>query len=174
MKKLFFALWPDDETRQKLVQLQQVIDAKGLRQVPGQNLHATLVFLGNVDETTETAIQQHVAGISVEPFTLTFDQLSYWRRPRILCLTCRQFGPEAVALAEALDKAAADCGVQTDTRPYTPHITLARQARAIEQDFSPITWRAESFCLMESCSEPGGVTYKVLQQWPLAERNLKQ
>jgi 2'-5' RNA ligase len=169
MKKLFFALWPDDETRQKLVQLQQTINAKRVRWVSGQNLHTTLVFLGNVDEATETAIKQSVAGISSEPFTLTFDRLSFWRRPRILCLTCQQFGQEVVALAEALDKAAADCGVRTDTRPYTPHITLARQARAIEQDFTPIIWRASSFCLMQSCSEPEGVYYKVLQQWPFTK-----
>jgi 2'-5' RNA ligase len=169
MKKLFFALWPEDETRQELMRLQKAIDAKGVRWVPGQNLHATLVFLGNVDEATEAAIKQGVAGISIEPLTLTFDQLSYWSRPRILCLTCRQFGQEVVALAEALDKAAADCGLQTDTRPYTPHITLARQARAVEQNFTPVIWHAKSFCLMESCSEPGGVYYKVLQQWPLAK-----
>lgn len=169
MKKLFFALWPDDETRQKLVQLQQTINIKRVRWVSGQNLHATLVFLGNVDEATETAVKQRVAGISSEPFTLTFDRLSYWGRPRILCLTCQQFGQEVVALAEALDKAAADCCVRTDTRPYTPHITLARQARAIEQDFTPIIWHASSFCLMQSCSEPEGVYYKILQQWPFTK-----
>jgi len=165
MKKLFFALWPSDETRQELMRLQKSIDAKGIRQVPAQNLHATLVFLGNVDEATEVVLKQRVTDIFIEPFTLTFDQLSYWSRPRILCLTCRQFGQEVVALAEALDQVAADCGIRTDTRPYTPHITLARKARAIEQDFTPIIWQAESFCLMESCSVPEGVYYKVLQQW---------
>jgi 2'-5' RNA ligase len=169
MKKLFFALWPSDETRQELMRLQKVIEAKGIRQVPGQNLHVTLVFLGNVDEATEAAIKQSVGTIPIEPFTLTFDRLSYWSRPKVLCLTCQQFGQEVVDLAEALDKVAADCGLQTDTRPYTPHITLARQARPTEQDFAPVTWHAESFCLMESCSEPGGVYYKVLQQWPLAK-----
>lgn len=169
MKKLFFALWPDDETRQTLMRLQKSIEAKGIRWVPGQNLHATLVFLGTVDEAAEAAIKQSVGSISIEPFTLTFDRLSYWSRPRVLCLTCRQFGQEVVDLAEALDKAAVDCGLQTDTRPYTPHITLARQAWPVEQDFAPMTWHAKSFCLMESCSESGGVYYKVLQQWPLAK-----
>lgn len=167
MKKLFFALWPDDETRQSLMHVQTSMEAKRMKWVSGQNLHVTLVFLGNVDEATEAMIKERAADISSEPFVLIFDQLSYWGRPRILCLTCRQFGREVVDLAEALDQAAADCGVETDTRPYTPHITLARQARAIDQEVVPITWRADSFYLMESCGTPEGVIYKVLQKWPL-------
>jgi 2'-5' RNA ligase len=167
MKKLFFALWPNDETRQGLMRLQTSMEAKRMKWVSGQNLHVTLVFLGNVDEETEAMVKRRAADISAEPFVLTFDQLSYWSRPRILCLTCRQFGHEVVDLAGALDQAAADCGVETDTRPYTPHITLARQARAIEQEFAPIAWCADSFCLMESCGTSEGVIYKVLRKWPL-------
>jgi len=105
----------------------------------------------------------------VPPFELTFDSLSYWSRPRILCLTCQQATPEAAAmLAIALETTAENCGLQTDTRPYTPHITLARHARYLpDVKLEPIIWRADSFCLAESCSEPDGVIYKVIQQWPL-------
>lgn len=71
-------------------------------------------------------------------------------------------------LASALTEAAENCGLQTDTRPYTPHVTLARHARYLpEVKFEPVIWRAEAFCLVESCSEPGGVIYKVMQRWPL-------
>ncbi len=167
--RLFFALWPDDETRQALAGLSQSIAAKGFKWVQLHNLHVTLVFLGQVDKDVESLIKESVAGIAVPPFELTFDSLSYWSRPRILCLTCRQPAPEAVAmLAIALDTAAANCGLQTDTRPYTPHITLARHARYLpDVKFEPIIWRADSFCLVKSCSEPEGVCYKVIQQWPL-------
>jgi 2'-5' RNA ligase len=73
-----------------------------------------------------------------------------------------------MALVAALTEAAASCGLQTDTRPYTPHITLARHAKYLpDVKFEPIVWSAETFCLVESCSEPDGVVYKVLQQWPL-------
>ncbi|MGZ8158458.1 MAG: RNA 2',3'-cyclic phosphodiesterase [Methylobacter sp.] len=167
--RLFFALWPDDETRQTLARLSQSIAAKGCKWVQPHNLHATLVFLGQVNEDVASLIRQLAAGIAVPPFELTFDRLSYWSRPRVLCLTCRQPVPEAaMMLASALTEAAENCDLQTDTRPYTPHITLARHARYLpEVTFEPIIWRAEAFCLVESCSEPGGVIYKVIQQWPL-------
>lgn len=170
MSKLFFALWPDDQTRQELVQLSQSIRVAGLKPVQPQNLHVTLVFLGSVDSTTELLIKQSVDGISSEPFVLTFDQLSYWSRPKVLCLTCRQPAQGCVTLAAALDTAVANCGIQTDKRPYLPHITLARHVRHLPDiNIKPIVWRAESFCLVESCSEPDGVQYKVIQQWPFAK-----
>ena len=166
--RLFFALWPDDETRQALARLSQSITTKGFKWVQPHNLHVTLVFLGAVNADTELLIKQSVADITAQPFTLTFDSLSYWNRPRILCLTSRQPVPNPAAmLVSALETAVADYGLHTDTRPYIPHITLARHARYLpDVKIEPIVWRAEAFCLVESCSEPDGVCYKVRQQWP--------
>ncbi|MDO9049108.1 MAG: RNA 2',3'-cyclic phosphodiesterase [Methylobacter sp.] len=166
--RLFFALWPDDETRQALARLSQSVADQGLKWVRSHNLHVTLVFLGYVGAETESLIKQSVADITTQPFTLTFDSLSYWSKPKILCLTCRQPVPEpAIMMASMLQTAAANCGLHTDTRPYTPHITLARHVRYLPDiKIEPIVWRAEAFCLIESCSEPDGVCYKVIQQWP--------
>ena len=165
--RLFFALWPDDQTKLELVRLNKSIAAKGFRPVQPDNIHITLVFLGNVDATSELLIKQSVSGISAKPFVLTFDRLSYWSRPKVLCLTCSQLVDEVEILVAALNREVASCGLQTDTRPYQPHITLARHARYLPDiKFEPIIWRAESFCLVESCSELDGVCYKVRQQWP--------
>ncbi len=77
---------------------------------------------------------------------------------------------ECDALVAALDAAVASCGIQTDKRPYLPHITLARHAGHLPDiTIKPIVWRAESFCLVESCSEPDGVQYKVMQRWPFIQ-----
>jgi 2'-5' RNA ligase len=169
--RLFFALWPDDKTRQALVRLHQAIAAKRSKLVQPHNLHVTLVFLGQVDAVAESVLKQAVADITTQPFTLTFDRLSYWRRPRILCLTCQQPAPEpAISLVSALEAAAADCGLQTDARPYTPHITLARHVRNLPDiKIEPLIWRAEAFSLVESCSEPEGVRYRVIKQWPFTK-----
>jgi len=165
--RLFFALWPDDQTRLELVRLGQSIEAKGFRPVQSQNVHVTLVFLCNVDAASELLIKHGVTGISAKPFVLTFDQLNYWSKPKILCLSCLHMPDEVESLVAALNREVAGCGLQTETRPYSPHITLARHAWYLPDiNFEPIVWRAESFCLVESCSEPGGVNYKVRQQWP--------
>ncbi len=168
MKRLFFALWPEPEIRQALQRVSQLIPASDIKAVRPRNYHVTLVFLGNVDDATALLIRQRIGAISAKTFALSFDQLSYWRRPRVLCLSCSNALADYVNLAAALEQEVSACGLQIESQPYTPHITLARRARrAAEIRFEPILWRAETFCLVESCSEPGGVVYRVLQQWPL-------
>jgi RNA 2',3'-cyclic 3'-phosphodiesterase len=168
MKRLFFALWPDHQTRQSLLRLSHLMLAQTMKAVRPRNYHVTLVFLGNVDESTELLITQRVEAIAAQGFELSFDQLSYWRQPKVLCLTSRHAVGEAAALVAALEKQVSECGLHIETQPYIPHVTLARHARsAPEISFAPIVWRAESFCLVESCSQSSGVVYKVLRQWSL-------
>ncbi|MDD5578408.1 MAG: RNA 2',3'-cyclic phosphodiesterase [Methylobacter sp.] len=168
LSRLFFALWPDEAIREKLRLLCQSIQAKEFKWVSPQNFHVTLVFLGNIDKIAELMIAQSAAVISVEPFVVTFDRLTYWSKPKVLCLTSRQQPPcELGMLVEALSLAVENCGLQVDTKPYNPHITLARHGRAFtERDYEPIVWRASSFCLVESYNKPDGVFYKVIRQWP--------
>jgi 2'-5' RNA ligase len=164
--RLFFALWPDDQIRLKLLRLNQSLEVQGFKPVQPHNLHATLVFLGLIDIASELLIKHGVITISAKPFVLTFDQLSYWSKPKVLCLTCSHIPDEIEKLVTALNWEVASCGLQTETRPYMPHITLARHAGYLpDVEFEPIVWHAEAFCLVESCSEQGAVNYKVRQQW---------
>ncbi len=166
--RLFFALWPDSETRQILESSRQTILSNDFKWVSPHNFHVTLVFLGQIDTATAAILSQAVTDISVTPFTLTFDQLIFWSSPRILCLTCRQPTQLALDLASAMETAVASCGLETDPRPYIPHITLARNAHYLpEAIIKPIRWNAEAFCLVKSCSTPSGVYYEVLERWPL-------
>jgi 2'-5' RNA ligase len=72
--RLFFALWPGEQTRLELARFVQSIEAKGFNPVQPQNIHVTLVFLGNVDVASELLIKNYVTGISAKPFVLTFDR----------------------------------------------------------------------------------------------------
>lgn len=166
MKRLFFALWPNFETRIQTDSVSQLIFSKELKKVKADNLHVTLVFLGNIDAELEIIIRQSMKNISVQPFTLYFDQLDFWRSPRVLCLTTLQYDQQLSILVERLKKELKTCGVTVEDRLYKPHITLARKARrVIERDVQPIEWLAQSFCLVESISTLDGVHYQVLQRW---------
>jgi 2'-5' RNA ligase len=107
-----------------------------------------------------------MAAIKAEPFTLRFDQLSYWRKPRILCLTCSR--PDAAALQLAADISAplAALQIDLDTRPYSPHVTIARHVTVKpEIVFEPLPWRAEEFALVESVATRNGTVYQPLHTW---------
>jgi len=66
-RRLFFALWPDDDTRQLIRNnLKKVIQHGGGKRVPEENLHLTLSYLGSVDEATQRCIEQFADTLDFE------------------------------------------------------------------------------------------------------------
>lgn len=165
MKRLFFALWPDQETRLKCAALAAALKSVGRPVAPG-NLHVTLTFLGNVDADIESKLTEAAALIEFDPIAINFDALSHWQKPRIICLTATRQDAAAAALAERLNALAAALGIPVETRPYQAHVTLARKAQqGLPVAFEPIVWRSEAFCLAESTDGPNGTLYRVLHAW---------
>lgn len=170
MKRLFFALWPDDDTRRQCVNLIRTMACKHGRAVQPGNLHVTLTFLGNVDAATELLVVEAAAEIHAPNMVITFDQVDFWRKPRILCLSSTNPDPSVTSLATSLNAMAAEYGVPVDERPFAPHVTLVRKARRPARvEFEPIAWPADSFCLVESCTLPEGVEYRVIKRWGKSE-----
>lgn len=167
MRRLFFALWPDDAIRQHCLDVVNKLSGQGLRPVAPKNLHVTLLFLGNIDAEQQAGISAAADALSVPPIMeLTFDRLSFWKKPAIYCLTGRRFDREVAALVEQLASIATQYGVMVDERPFKPHITLARKAKAsVVIEFESIIWRAGALCLAESCSTADGVEYRVIKRW---------
>ena len=170
MKRLFFALWPDESTRQRCKDIASLLRDHG-RPVAATNLHITLVFLGSVDEAKQAAMTQAAANIVVQSMTLTFNRLDYWKKPAVVCLCTEQIDPVVSSLVDQLTAAAIQNGIAVDLRPYEAHVTLLRKAKSpSEIQFNPIPWQADTFCLVESCSTPSGVEYRVIQRWGLSNQ----
>jgi len=166
MKRLFFALWPSDTVRKQIDAFNRAMPSAHLKKVNPENLHVTLVFLGNVDTESEKMLKQHVSDIKVEPFVLHFDQLAFWSKPRILCLVTQHYDEQLLMLFNALKSKVEQCGIKIEKRPYMPHVTIARKAgELIEAETFSIDWPAQSFCLVESCGTADGVRYQVIQRW---------
>ncbi|WP_273150410.1 RNA 2',3'-cyclic phosphodiesterase [Methylophaga thiooxydans] len=168
MKRLFFALWPDDNSRQQIAQINQQITFPDIRKLIPDNLHITLVFLGNVDDAIATAVQQRAGDIIAPPISLQFDELDYWVKPKVVCLTCQRQPKAVYQLVNALTAMLTEYPVRVEQRPYRAHITLARKAKQRpELNFSPVVINADSFALVESISTEKGVRYQVRERWLL-------
>ncbi|PPD03044.1 MAG: RNA 2',3'-cyclic phosphodiesterase [Methylobacter sp.] len=166
MPRLFFALWPDENTRQALTTLSELLVKKGVKPVTPENLHVTLAFLGQVNAEQAQFLLEHANGVHCKPVQLCFDQLSYWKKPRVLCLSARETPVALAELARDLSGLGLACGLEMDGRPYVPHVTLAKKvSKALVLEFEPIDWLANAFVLAESVSQPGGVRYEPVKRW---------
>ena len=70
MKRLFFALWPDDEVRAKLLDKARLLPINTGHHVPPENFHITLVFLGNVEDQAIPELTDGAEGLSIPSFRL--------------------------------------------------------------------------------------------------------
>lgn len=170
-RRLFFALWPSDEFRADIVSATQAIARdSGGRVIPPENLHVTLLFLGQVPEARFAAVQQAGDACAKAPaFELNFDRAEVWGRANLLCLTTSSTPAEATALAEKLRDSLREETLGTSEHEFRPHITLARDLprRRRPEPINPLRTKVNDFVLVESRPGPGGSQYSVVARWPL-------
>ncbi|MDX1514676.1 MAG: RNA 2',3'-cyclic phosphodiesterase [Gammaproteobacteria bacterium] len=168
--RLFFALWPDGETRRRLAELVPRGARRQGRPVPAENLHLTLVFLGRAEAAARDCVESAAADIRGFAVELHITHLGFWPRPRVVWAGVETTPPGLVGLVDDLRAAAAGCGLSTESRPYRAHVTLMRKARerpGFHVDIESFRWRADSFHLVESATLPAGARYRLLRSWPL-------
>ncbi|NIA27184.1 MAG: RNA 2',3'-cyclic phosphodiesterase [Desulfobulbaceae bacterium] len=166
-KRLFFALWPDprqrDRMRDFISPVAKLVEGKAVER---RNWHITLAYIGDFPVERIDELLEAKQAITVEPFRLRFDRLELWPRPKIAALVTSTVPPEMQRLVEALQGAVFAAGIEFDQRTYRPHVTVARNARPFETlrlaQSAVIEW--DRFELVESVSQPGGVTYHPVNQ----------
>jgi 2'-5' RNA ligase len=168
-QRLFFALQPSADAIQKITCVMQQIDRPGLKFYSAENLHQTLVFLGQTQADQIAALIQQVDVLTMQRFTMRFTEVAYWPKPKVLCLTSSDIPAQLARLVSSLETVASNLYFQIEKRPYRPHITLARKAtQAVDLEVTPIEFEASHFVLMASTPSDNGVQYLPLYRWKLA------
>jgi 2'-5' RNA ligase len=174
VQRLFFGLWPDPAARQRLAALGAALQIPGGRVVHPEDLHLTLQFLGPVPAHRFEDVLAAAEQVDGAPFELQIASTGFWRRPRIAWCAPLETPPALTALVAGLGRQLAVVGYPPESRPYSPHVTLARKARAAPSGPlpEPIRWLATSFALAASLSVPEPPRYKILRRWPLGSGDL--
>jgi 2'-5' RNA ligase len=105
-------------------------DGGRLRLVKPEQMHLTLVFIGEVDEARGAAIAKLMAGdIPAAPFRIGFGGIGAFPArgaPRALYLDVLEGRPAAIDLHAQVADRLAEADVALDQRPFHPHLTLGR------------------------------------------------
>ena len=168
-QRLFFALWPDEGTRERLAML--AVDDIAGRRASRDNLHVTLAFLGSVDKHLRSCAEHVASQVRAQSFTLHLDEVGYWRKPRILWVGASRLPSPLVQLLSSLNDGLSRCGFKPERREYRAHVTLARKVRKpiAHRNIDPIPWPIDSFVLVESRTLPAGASYQVSRTWSLKD-----
>ncbi len=132
--RTFIAIDLGKTIRDRCLALQDTLARGGveLKWVEEENLHLTLLFLGEVEDRTLPALCQAVADCCAEhnPFPLSVESVGCFpnpRRPRVVWVGVGTGAAEVAALHDALEPPLLELGCyRREDRAYTPHITLGR------------------------------------------------
>jgi 2'-5' RNA ligase len=128
--RLFIALDIDDAIRQRIARFVEGLRnfAPEARWVSAESLHLTLKFIGEQPDALADRIQQALAAVAAGSFEVSFRGCGFFPTPK----AARVFwigtdaGPLLAKLASAIDETMPALGIPKETRPFSPHLTLAR------------------------------------------------
>jgi 2'-5' RNA ligase len=172
--------------RDRAVALQETLaqSANEVKWVEPENLHVTLLFLGEVDDRDVPGVCRVVSDHTAKQpaFQMSVEKVGCFpnpRRPRILWIGVGQGSQELCALHDGLEAPLLDLGCyRREERKYTPHITMGRVrtnspmdklAAALQKyaDWECGQTLVRQVLVMSSELAPQGPTYTVLSRGKL-------
>ena len=167
-------------------------NSDNLRWTAPESWHITLQFLGNADQQQYECLVARLSEVRAAPVPIHLAELGFFDRAGVFFADVAPT-PPLVALAARVTAATSLCGFSPETRPFHPHITLARargqsrgrpdqtitlplqglaqplQALAHRIGIQPAfpQFRASEFLLYESHLSPAGSTYEIRHRFPL-------
>lgn len=184
--RIFIAINLPEDVKKKLVEHEDKWPELPVRWTKKENLHITLMFLGYLteEELMEVVNVTKEVALRHASFSINLKKIIYGppkkMPPRMVWIEGEK--------SEELGKLQADLegsllgssvkGLESENRPYTPHITLGRiktwEFRKMEVEERPeineeinLGFKVNSVEVMESQLRRGGPEYTVLESWEL-------
>lgn len=182
--RTFIAISLNDQIRRETVRLIERLRQPddGIRWVPTDNLHLTLKFLGEVENTAAPAVCRVVREVcdAYDPIELKFagtGGLPSLERARVLYAGIEDPSGLLCEIVSDLDRAYGELGFKREPRDYTPHLTLGRVKRGSRRVSAEVLERllavrdvtlgtlvADTVEVVASFLDKGGPTYQVMDR----------
>ncbi|MBW2707949.1 MAG: RNA 2',3'-cyclic phosphodiesterase [Deltaproteobacteria bacterium] len=148
------------------------------------NIHLTMVFLGNVFEDKIQSIGETVKKVCAgfDPFEVSPGGVGFFgnrRYPRVLWMGLHGDVHRMGCFRDALQQSLKPFGIKTERRPFKPHLTLGRFKKGTRpwphldhmiSEYANLkgqTCSLKELVLFKSDLTPEGAIYTKLDTWPL-------
>ncbi|MEM3671314.1 MAG: RNA 2',3'-cyclic phosphodiesterase [Thermoprotei archaeon] len=173
----------DPNVVEQLVDFQREVLSpfRELRLVHPDAMHFTLAFLADQDSSSVGVLKQRLKEVHAAPFKLSLAGVTAFptpERPRVIVASVERGSNELSALAQSVRAALAAIGVWYDSKPFVPHMTLARASFATTRLSETLRLSSGRFFgevvistmrLKSSELTPAGPLYRTLAELPLEE-----
>lgn len=181
--RLFLAILFEEPVKDRLCEAMELIrrSTRTSRLTRRENLHLTLVFLGELREAGK--VREAMEEIRTSPFPLEIRGLGRFQRDGgDLYWAGIEPSLPLQNLYLELKNALASKGIAVEDRPYRPHLTLARQAvekpetpfYTLKNRLEPVKTKAAAVSLMKSERIEGRLVYTELCRKELRENKGKE
>lgn len=151
----------------------------GVKWIDAAQLHLTLRFIGDADDTLLGRIREELADIAAAPFSLILRGVGRFppkRDPRVLWVGIER-SEHLFCLYRLVEAALERSGLEPEPRDFIPHITLARLKVMPSVTLAPFLENNRLFAtppvpvvefhLYSSTLSPRGAIHKRLASYPL-------
>lgn len=168
--RVFFALWPDAPTRERLARAaERLRGACGGRMPKPENIHLTLAFLGQIPRSRLDPLMATARRVTGRSHGLPMERFGWFRRNRVAWAGPLRTPGALLKLVGSLEEALRQDHFPCDVRPYEAHVTLLRKASC--RDLPPLEdsfeWPVREFVLVESELNQAGSVYTIIGRWHL-------
>ena len=128
MRRYFIAIQLPDDSKNRLLSMQPSV-VPGMRLVGRDELHLTLHFLGELSDQSCELVRRALAAVNAAEFNMTITGLGFFStdgEPKVLWSKVEK-NPAIDSIHHSIGAAlTAAIRFQLESRPYFPHVTLAR------------------------------------------------
>lgn len=185
--RVFAAIDITDEIRDRIKRTQQMLEDAGwrCRWVQEDRMHMTVRFYGNLAIPTVERLQDELRPrLAAQPrFELRVSRVGAFpgpNRPRTIWLGIDDRFEQLGNLRAAVDAGSDAAGIEPETGPYRPHLTVGRLRHDFRVDsddaveafqkfgaYEPLFWVPDTVKLVRSQFTRGGVQYTTIEEFEL-------
>ncbi len=169
MPRLFIAIDIPDPVKDNICELRR--NLPGVRWVDRDQIHITMQFIGDSDDSLFGRIKSSLSEIKLAPFGLELTGSGFFpneRRPSVFWLGCGE-NRGLSDLKEYMDLVLDSCGIPPESRKFQPHITVARlklvnakdciKLNSIHKNLFPMEFHVSEFVLYSSLLKSDGAEH---------------